>query len=205
MAIQAQDTPVIVMDRAPIPGVEVDVVRGDSRGGAYELVDLLVSLGHQHIAILNGPGVISSAADRLAGYQQALSDAGLGVSSNLVYEGEFTIESGYQMAEYALQATPSPTALFAANNFILFGAYRLLRDAGLRVPEDIALVGFDDIPDYLTIDPFFTVSAQPAYDLGKQAMELLIARIEETAPETVQEIVLPTRLIVRKSSGQTLS
>jgi LacI family transcriptional regulator len=204
-AIQAQGVPLVILDRRRIPGVEVDVVCGDSEGGAYKLVELLLSLGHRHIALLNGPNVTSSAVDRLAGYRAALEHAGLNVNDENIYEGEFAIESGYEMAHQALSITPPPTALFAANNFILFGALRCVHDLGLRVPEDIAMVGFDDIPDYLTIDPFFTVAAQPAYELGQHAMELLIARVERKASDAFQEIVLPTRLVIRKSSGQPLS
>ena len=101
----------------------------------------------------------------------------------------------------ALSITPWPTAVFAANNFIAIGALKALRDVGLSVPEDVALVTFDDLPLTLLIDPFLTVATQPAYEMGRQATELLLARLAGQAPVECQEIVLPTEIIVRRSSG----
>ena len=105
------------------------------------------------------------------------------------------------MAQRALSVTPQPTALFAANNFIAIGAWRALRDAGLRIPEDITLVAFDDLPAGLVVDPFLTVAAQPGYEMGKQATELLLDRLTSDTPTKPQRIVLPTQLIIRHSSG----
>jgi len=198
--IQEQRTPVVVLDRR-VPDAQADVVRCDSEGGAYQLVRLLLSLGHRRIGMLSGPPGVSTAEDRIAGYRRALAEAGLRGGAESVYFGEFTQASGYEMAQRALAATPRPTALFAGNNFIAIGALRALRDAGLRVPEDVALVGFDDLPAALVIEPFLTVAAQPAYEMGQRATALLLVRLSGQAPEAYQEIVLPTEVIVRKSSG----
>ncbi len=198
--IQSQRVPTVVLDRQ-VPGAKVDVVRGDSEGGAYQLVRLLLSLGHRRIAMLSGPVNISTAADRVAGYRRALQEAGLEAQAELVCYGEYTQESGYRMAQKALSLTPRPTALFAANNFIAIGALRALREAKVRVPEDMALVSFDDIPPAFVIEPFLTVAAQPAYEMGRRATELLLARLSGQAPPECQEIVLPTEIIVRRSSG----
>ncbi|HLA41894.1 MAG TPA: substrate-binding domain-containing protein, partial [Aggregatilineales bacterium] len=142
---------------------------------------------------------------RLTGYSRALKDARIRVNPDLVYEGEFSIQSGYDMAQAALRVEPPPTAMVGGNNFITLGALRGIRDVGLHVPEDIALVGFDGIPDHLMVDPFFTSSIQPAYEMGRRAMQLLIARLEGHAPAEFQEIVLPTRLVISKSSGQRIN
>jgi LacI family transcriptional regulator len=198
--IQKQGVPVVVLDRRVLC-TQVDMVRGDSVGGAYRLVRHLMTLGHRQIAILAGPQGVSTAEDRVAGYHQALAETGLDADSELVYYGEFTQTSGYEMAQQALTTTPQPTALFAANNFIAVGALKALRDTGLRVPEDMTLVCFDDLPPAFIIDPFLTVVAQPAYEMGHQATELLLARLSGTAPTDFQEILLPTETIVRKSSG----
>jgi LacI family transcriptional regulator len=198
--IQEQRTPVVVLDRW-VPDARADVVRCDSEGGAYQLVRLLLSLGHRRIALLSGPPGVSTAEDRIAGYRRALAEAGLRGGAELVHDGEFTQASGYEMARQALAAKPRPTALFAGNNFIAIGALRALRDAGLGVPEDVALVGFDDLPAALVIEPFLTVAAQPAYEMGQRATALLLARLSGQAPEAYQEIVLPTEVIVRQSSG----
>jgi len=192
-----------VLDRR-IPNSQTDAVRCDSEGGAYRLTCLLLSLGHRRIAMLSGPRGVSTAEDRVAGYRRALKEAGLDVDSAMVYYGEFSLESGYDMTLQVLARTPRPSALFAGNNFIAIGALRALRDTGLRVPEDLALVGFDDLPADLVVDPFLTVAAQPAYEMGRQATELLLARLSEKAPAAYQEIVLPTEIVVRKSSGQAL-
>jgi LacI family transcriptional regulator len=201
--IQSQNTPVVVLDRR-IPNAPVDTVRSDSEGGAYQLTNLLLSLGHRRIAVLSGPQGVSTADERVAGYQRALTEAGLDVDPAMIYHGEFSLGSGYSMAQQVLEAAPRPTALFAGNNFIAFGALRALRDAGLRAPEDMALVGFDDLPADLVVDPFLTVAAQPAYEMGRQATELLLAHLSAEAPAKYQEIVLPTEIIVRRSSGQAL-
>jgi LacI family transcriptional regulator len=197
--IRAQGTALVVLDRH-VPAARVDVVRSDSEGGAYQLVEHVLSLGHRRIAVLTGPPDVSSAQDRVAGYRRALTEAGVDVE-DLIFYGEFVQTSGYQMAQQALLATPRPTALFAANNFIAIGAWRALREAGLRVPDDMTLVAFDDLPASLMIEPFFTVAAQPGYEMGKQGTNLLLTRLAEETPAQPQEIILPTRLVVRRSSG----
>jgi LacI family transcriptional regulator len=198
--IQRQGVPVVVLDRH-VPRAQVDMVRCDSVRGAYQLVRHLLTLGHSRIAMLTGPKGVSTADDRVAGYQQALEETGLDANADLVYYGEFTQASGYDMTQRALTAAHRPTALFAANNFIAIGSWRALRDAGLQVPEDITLVGFDDLPLAFIIDPFLTATAQPAYEMGHRATELLLARLSGLAPTDYQEILLPTETIVRKSSG----
>lgn len=198
--IQKQGVPVVVLDRR-VPFEQVDVVRCDSVRGAYRLVRHLLALGHRHVAILAGPQDVSTASDRVTGYRQALAETGLSYDSEIVYYGEYTQTSGYEMTQQALTANPRPTALFAANNFIAVGSLRALRDAGLRVPEDMALVSFDDLPPAFVIDPFLTVAHQPAYQMGHKATELLLARLSGLAPQEYQEVLLPIETIVRRSSG----
>ena len=196
--VRAQGTPVVVLDRR-VPGLEVDIVRGDSEAGAYRLVKLLLDLGHRRIAVLSGPKNVSTAEDRVAGYRRAMAEAG--IADELAYYGNFNPDSGYEMAKEALEVSPRPTALFAANNFIAIGALRALREFGFQVPEDIALVCFDDLPPVLINSPFLTVAAQPAYEMGRQATQLLLGRLAGEAPEECQEIVLSPQIIVRQSSG----
>ena len=178
------------------------MVRCDSRGGAYDLTRLLLNLGHRRIALLNGPGAVSTAADRAAGFQDALDEAGLRAGA-AVLSGSFTQVSGAEMARQALWRDPQPTALIAGNNFIAIGALNALRELGLRVPEDIALAGFDDLPSALVTFPFLTVASQPAYAMGQAAMRLLLERLNGRQDDFC-EIVLPVELIVRASSGEKL-
>lgn len=197
--VHQHEVPVVVLDRrASDPNV--DVVRCDSEGGAYQLGKLLVSLGHRVFATLVGPAGVSTADDRVAGFQRALDEGGVHASSR-VYRGGLTIASGRQMTLQAIAAPERPTALFAANNFLAIGALNALREAGVRVPEDIALVGFDDLPPALVTFPFLTVAAQPAHEMGRRAVRLLLDRLAGCAPAERQEIVLPTEIIVRGSSG----
>lgn len=197
---ERQDIPVVILDRR-VHASSADVVCGDSEGGAYRLVQHLLSLGHRDIAVLSGPQGVSTAEDRIAGYRRALREAGLELEADHVQYGEFTQESGYDMAQRALALSPCPTALFAGNNFIAVGALRALRDNGLRVPEDISIVAFDDLTPSLQIEPFLTVADQPAYEMGHRAAELLLARLSGRCGEKPQEILLPTKLIVRRSSA----
>jgi LacI family transcriptional regulator len=196
-------TPVVILDRR-IPGVPIDSVRCDSEQGAYQLAKHLLDLGHTRISMLTGPHTVSTAIDRVAGYLRALSEAGLDPRAAGVYYARYTQESGYQMAQQALAARPRPTALFAANNFIAIGAFHASREAGLKVPDDLSIVAFDDLLPAFVLDPFLTVIEQPAYEMGQRATELLLARLTGEGAATTQEIVLPTRMIIRKSSGPVL-
>jgi len=202
--IQKQGIPVVLLDRQ-VPDIQVDIVRADSENGAYQLTQHLLSLGHKRIAMLAGPRTVSTAVDRVNGYQRALADAGLPDSAAKVCWGEFTQDSGRRIASQALSTTPPPTALFAANNFIGIGALKALQEKGLRVPEDIALVTVDDTPPTFPIDPFLTVLTQPAREMGHQAAQLLLARLANSIDDEYRHIILPTQMIIRASSGQGIA
>jgi len=187
--------PVVALDRRIGENEPADVVRCDSRSGAFQLGQLLVNLGHQHFAVLAGPKGVSTSDDRLDGFLQAVE----GRETDIFY-GEFTQQSGAEMATAALLRKPD--AIFAANNFQMIGAFRALRAMGIRVPEDVALVGFDDLPEALVSDPFLTVVSQPAYEMGRMAFDLLQKRIN-TPDREPEEIVLPTEVLIRGSSGSS--
>lgn len=201
--IMKHGTPVVVLDRR-IPEVDVDTVRCDALDGAYQLTRYLISLGHRQIAVMSGAVGISTADDRVTGYRMALEEAGITVAEDYLFRGDFTPESGYSMTRQALKLPLRPTALIAANNFITIGAMKALQEVGLDVPEDIALVGFDDLPPALVTFPFFTVASQPAYEMGTRAMKLLLQRLEGNELDHFQEIILPTQLIIRHSSGHPI-
>lgn len=199
--IKNQGVKVVVLDRE-VNDTEVDVVEGDSVGGAYQLTRYLIELGHQHIAILSGPQNVSTSSQRVAGFCQAIEEANLTHNTANIYWGEFSQTLGHEMVRRALQSTPRPTAFLAVNNFIANGALQALREMNIRVPEDVSVVSFDDIPVSINPMPFLTVAAQPAYEMGYQATQLLVARLINAGPETVQKIILPVKILIRQSSGE---
>ena len=196
--IQRQGVSLVILDRQ-LPGVSVDIVRADSEGGAYELTRYLTELGHRRIAILSGPEIVSTSTQRVAGYRRALQDAHLKVDSELISFGKFYQESGYERTMKLLALSRPPTAIFAGNNFIAIGVMKALYESGLRIPEDMSVVGFDDLPPGLLVQPFLTVAAQPAYEMGYRATKLLLERIANSGEPSYQEIVLPTQLVIRQS------
>jgi LacI family transcriptional regulator len=198
-AARRQGVPLVLLDRRlPVGEEAADVVRCDSRAGAEALTRLLLDLGHRRLALLNGPRGVSTALDRAEGFERALAQIS-GVGGAVLW-GSFTQASGVEMVHQALELQPRPTALVAANNFIAIGALNALREFGLRVPEEMALAGFDDLPPALVTFPFLTVASQPAYEMGRTATRLLLERLSGARGEP-REVILPVELIVRASSG----
>jgi LacI family transcriptional regulator len=195
--------PCVLIDRR-VEGFKADRVYGDSLNGARWLIDHLIELGHRRIALINGPSTISSAQDRAEGYRESLLAHGIDVEAGLIFQGDFKQESGHRLTRQALACDPPPTAIFAANNFIALGVLQALQEASLRVPEDMALVCIDDVPYLSAIDPFLTVAAQPAYEMGEVSARLLVERLTTHRTGNTREVVLPPQLIIRRSCGQGL-
>jgi LacI family transcriptional regulator len=195
--------PAVIVDRC-IDGWETDTVRGDSLSGAYALTSHLIGLGHRRIAIISGPYNTSTADDRVTGYCAALSDAGIAPDPGLIRRGEFRTTSGEELAGQLLDEQPRPTAIFAANNAIAMGVVDAAAKRGLRLPQDLALVCFDDLPSISHLFPFLTVVVQPVYEMGMHAAQLLLSRLDAAGPLEPRHIVLPTRMIVRHSCGARL-
>lgn len=197
--LQANGIAVVVLDRR-IPGVETDFVCSDSKTGADRLVKLLLELKHKRIAMITGPKNISTSFERVSGYEQAMAEAGL-LKNELVYYGGFNQHSGYELTKQAMLQASAPTAILGANNFIMIGIIKALTDLGLSVPDDVSVVGFDDLPESMLVRPFLTVAAQPAYKMGEMAADLLLKRISSQLSEDCQEVILPTEIIKRESSA----
>jgi len=189
---------VVVLDRR-ISDVNADFVYSDSENGARQLTKLLIGLGHKQIAIITGPENVSTATDRVMGYKHALSEADLAENA-LIYYGAFNLPSGYDSTKLAMLQSPRPSAIFAANNFILMGVVKALRELQIQVPEDVSVVGFDDFPESMLVKPFFTAAVQPAYEMGRLAAELLLKRISGEISGEFQKLVLPTKIVERESS-----
>ncbi|NOZ73327.1 MAG: substrate-binding domain-containing protein [Chloroflexi bacterium] len=202
--LRQRDVPTVIIDRH-IDDWDVDTVSGDSISASRSLVQHLIKLGHKRIAMISGPLSTSTSTDRIIGYRIALAEAGLPYDPTLVRTGEYRSISGERLTHQLLETTERPTAIFAANNVIALGVIDALDAHGLRVPQDMALVCFDDLPNTSRLFPFLTVAVQPAYDLGANAAQLLLSRLTSERPPPPRHVVLPTRLIIRHSCGSTLA
>ncbi len=172
----------------------------DNRDGAYAAVQHMADHGHERVAILTGGPENFDAQERLAGYRAAVDDFGLVADSSLEIEGDFTREMGHAVVEKFLSLDPRPTALFVSNDSMALGALRGLHEAGLRVPEDVALVGFDDIPTASYVTPSLTTVHAPTQELGEQAMDHLLAGLQDDELSPSHQ-TLETRLVIRESCG----
>ncbi|MDP9697515.1 LacI family transcriptional regulator [Paenibacillus intestini] len=198
--LQARNIPFVFLDRI-VPGITSDVIAGDSREGAIELIRYLTQLGHEHIALVNGSSEVSTARLREDGYIEGLQEAGITPDPSLILRTSYRDFSDDEGLERLLSRSQQPTAIFAANNMLAIGVIRLLRKRGLRVPEDISVVCFDDLDLASAFDPFLTVIAQPAYEFGYQGMQMLIDRIEGKLSSDAETMILPSELRIRTSAS----
>ncbi len=181
---------------------QASCVHSDDRGGARIITEHLIGLGHRRIGLISGPisdQLVTQA--RYAGHREAMEAASLPFDEERLVYGTFRSTSGFEGAEKLMAATEAPTALFAFNDRMAFGAIRWLRAQGLRVPEDVSVVGFDDIPNAATFDPPLTTIRQLSLEQGRQAATLLFEQIQGNAPNERQEVALPTELVLRHSTA----
>ncbi|MGI5507350.1 LacI family DNA-binding transcriptional regulator [Lentzea sp. CA-135723] len=191
-------TPVVAVDphtgRAALPTVDSDNLHGGRLATEH-----LLSLGHTRIAMLTGRADLKSAQQRETGYRGALASAGVPVDENLVRRGDYDAKVATESARELLAGPDRPTAIFAANDTTAIAAIEAARELGLRVPEDLSVVGFDNIPESALCAPPITTVQQPIREMGHRALELLVRLIngEETADT---HITLGTELVVRQST-----
>ena len=190
--------PLVLIDRL-IDDLDVDGVIIDNVSGAYEGVSHLVSEGYRRIGIITGPLGIMTARERFDGYKKALLAAGIEIDENLVEDGRYTQEGGYRAAKRLIEKA-NPDAIFIANNVMTTGALLALREMKIKIPEEIGIVGFDDLEWASLIDPPLTTISQPIYTIGSTAAQLLIRRLNRSAKIRKEVVVLKPRLIVRESS-----
>ncbi len=189
--------PVVI--QGSLPGLDVSSVDIDNEAGARLAVEHLLALGHRRIAcITNAPLAYTAASERLAGYREALAGAGVGEEPGLVAEGAFDAPSGHR-AVASILAHATPDAIFVASDVVAIGAIAGLREAGLSVPGDVSVVGFDAIPLTAYLNPPLTTIALPAYDLGLAAGRAILDRI--AGRPVAGRTLLPTELIVRASTA----
>lgn len=197
--LNRQGIPIVLVDREVVD-LPVDKVMVDNEEGAYTAVSHLISLGHRRIAMLLDNLDITTNIERLNGYKKALQDNHIYVEEELIKSCQYTQQSAYEIIKEMLLLTNRPTALFTANNFMTIGAIKAIREAKLSIPNDLALVGFDDL-DYEALNsPQLTVVSQPITSMGNIAGQRIIAKLRgDTNPP--MEIRLKTQFIIRESCG----
>ena len=192
--------PIVLLDRE-VPGIDCDIVLGDSKEGGRLLVRHLALQGHRSIAVINGSSSISSARLRLAGCLEAMKQHDLPIDASRIHETSFgTLGDLSAMEAWFERLAPRPTAVVAGNNVLAAELLRLLHARGLRVPDDVSVVCFDDFGPLSEPEPFMTVARQQAYQFGYMGTQLLCERIEDRAGKLPpRRIVLPADLIARRS------
>ena len=196
-ALRQQNFPYVLIDQADTAG-KSSFVNAANWQGAYDATQYLLKLGHQRIGFITGLEGLISATDRLRGYQAALADYGLRLPSELIAHGDFQESGGYAAAQKLLALPQPPTAIFAANDLSAFGAIEAIRQQGLRIPEDISIMGFDDIPQASLVHPKLTTMHQPLGEMGQAGVKMLLAHIQNSEREPYQ-VTLGTQIVVRDS------
>ncbi|WP_307719803.1 LacI family DNA-binding transcriptional regulator [Paenibacillus kobensis] len=199
-ALTLHGTPYVALDR-DVPGILCDSVVGDSISGVRKLIDYLVSLGHQHVALVGGTFDVSTARQRHQGFKEAME------ANRLPYNEELVLQTGYRLqdmeaaAERLLSLSPVPTAVLAGNNVTALGLLQSFRRRSIDVPGQISIVTFDDLGYRDLIDPLFTSAVQPAYKFGELGIQMLIDRIEGRSNEAPSRLVLQNELMIGSSTG----
>jgi LacI family transcriptional regulator len=198
--------PIVLVNRRtyhPIVKEKVDYVGVDNILGGFLAVEHLIRLGHHRIGIIGGSSESSVGLERLEGGKKALEAYGLAKGSECFLEGNFLKESGYRGGKQFLKMTEHPTAIFAANDYMALGAYQAIVEEGIKIPEEIALVGFNNIEFTAMKGVELTTIGQKKYEMGSLAVKTLVEKIEggESEPSSTKEIFLKPELIIRRTCG----
>lgn len=196
----ARGTIVVLVD-AELPDLEVDSIAIDNEAAARLAVEHLLDLGHHDVAIVMGASGPASDRARLTGYQQALADRGLKVPHEFVCSGADTFEGGRAAAASLLEQWRRPSAIFATNNFMTVGTLVAVAEAGLKVPDDISVVGFDDMEWYPIADPAITAIYESATEMGSLAAERLLLRLSHKRQPPAERIRMVAEFRIRRSAG----
>lgn len=191
------DIPVVVMDWGPILFAS-DKIQDNSLQGGYMAAKHLIECGHREIGCITGPLIRHQAQMRYEGYKRALAEAGIAINPDWIVESDFECEGGYQAFEKLYQRGKLPSALFVSNDMMAMGVIQAANQRGLRVPDDLSLIGYDDVHIAKFMTPALTTIHQPKYRLGKAAIDTLLYRLEN--PDTTAQVVqLEPTLVVRNS------
>jgi LacI family transcriptional regulator len=193
--------PVVLVDRG-LPEFGLDAVILDNRRAALEATRHILGFGHRRVAMIAGPSNVSTGMDRLAGFREALLEAGVRHEERWVHDAGFREERAYDAACAMLSSPERPTAIFCANNLIAIGVMRSIADARLRCPEDVSVVSIDDFPWANAFRPRLTTVAQPVDAMGEAALRMLLQRIAGNGPAGAHTEVMAPMLVVRDSCGR---
>jgi DNA-binding LacI/PurR family transcriptional regulator len=191
--------PIVCIDRG-LKDVDVDLVKVDNQQGVFNAIEHLIKLGHRRIGLVVGNPSIPTTQERLDGYYQAMRHYGIGIDQSIVLSEKSDYESGKRLTARLLDLSLPPTAIFTGNNLLTLGALEVINQRRLRIPQDVAIAGFDDVYWANSLNPPLTAVRQPGFDIGKKAMELLMQRILSPESETLN-VIFKTELMVRKSCG----
>lgn len=195
--------PIVFIDR-DLDGIETDSIVVNNEKGAFEAIELLIKLGHTRIGFIGGKPQIPTTLARLQGYESAIKEAGIDKDESLIKFGDSKHASGKKLADELLNLKNPPSALFTGNNLITLGALEAINTRGLNIPEDVAIVGFDDMFWSISLNPPLTAVSQPAHEIGRRAVEMLLQRIDKPDREPAK-VVLNTKLMVRESCGSNVN
>jgi LacI family transcriptional regulator len=204
LALAEEGFPIILVNRRtyhPVVREKVDYVGVDNIRGGFLAVEHLIRLGHKRIGVIGGSSESSVGFERLEGGKKALAAYGLDVISDYFLEGDFLRGSGYAGGKKFLEMREPPTAIFATNDYMALGAYQAIIEEGVRIPEEIALVGFNDIEFASMKGIELTTIGQKKYEMGTLAVKTLLERVEGTRVESPKEFILEPELIIRKTCG----
>ncbi len=193
--------PIVIVDRR-LNVINTDRVMLDNVYGSKVATRHLIELSHKRIGLVGAPLNVSVGVDRRQGYVEALEEAGLPVDESLIAIGNFKEEGGYQAAKRLLELPDRPTALFPVNNLMTMGTLQAIYEFNLKIPQDVSIIGFDDMPWLSLINPPLTAVRQPVYQIGAEAAEILFDRIEGNLDAPIKTIVLRPELVVRSSTAR---
>ncbi len=192
--------PKVLVDRE-LDGVAADFIEADHEDGGYQATQYLISLGHTRIACVAGPENILASAARIRGYQRALQQAGISYDPALLVHADFTSQGGFNAFQHLLALADRPSAIFASNDLMAIGGICAANQAGIRIPDDLSVIGYDDIALASFSTPPLTTIAQPKQAIGRLTAEVLVQRIK--CPESsLRRELIKSQLVVRSSTAR---
>lgn len=195
-----QGTPFVVIERH-YSDPRMNCIWVDNVVGGYVATKHLIECGHTRVAHITGDLDFEVAAERFAGYKKALDESGIAFSPELVVSGAFVWQDGYSGMKTLLSRTPRCTAVFVGNDTMAYGALQAIAEAGLSVPQDISVIGFDDLEFSLLTNPPLTTVRQPRYEMGRDAARLLVTCLERSTQDEGMKICYPPEMVIRRSTS----